>query len=207
MGLTRLQLIPKVRDRLSVTTDDAILTTAVLYNCINDGISALADEYDWPWLTATDTVALTTGDNEYDLPDDFIRVHVADIDGDELEYIEYSDFLRYRNVSSAQPRKFTIVGSSILVTPTPNTTYTLNLLYQREDVVLSDDTDETYCPARRANLLVTYAAIYAAVKVRDAALMTTLEKLRSADLERALSDIHRGTQGPSIQTRKDNWAS
>lgn len=206
MGLTRLQLLDRVRNRLSVTSDDAILTQTVLYECINDGIQAFADERNWPWLEAVGTVSLTAGTASYALPADFIRIHVADIDGAELEYVQYSDFLRDRFTNSRQPRKFTIVGGTIHVSPTPDTAYTLNLWYQRAERALGNDTDETYAPDRRAALLATYAAIYAAAKLRDVDLIRSLTVLRDDDLKRAVDDVQRGTAGPSIMTRRDNHA-
>lgn len=203
MGLTRLQLISRVRNRLSATSDDALLTTSRLYEFINDGIQAFSEERDWPWLEATSTISVVAGTTSYALPTDFTRAHLLDIDGNELQEVQYGELIKFRNNTAAQPELYALVGDTVRVMRTPDTAYTLNVYYQRKELELANDADVTYAPSRVASILTTYAALYAAVSVRDQELITSLTRLRDDELKRTVDAVQRATAGPRIQTRTD----
>lgn len=110
---------------------------------------------EWSFLNATDAVTVTAGSQIVTgVASDFgMAVGMWDSDGAPLKaYQDWRGFLdRYNSgldSNTGKPEAFTVVGSQILVGPTPTTTDTGFLLaYQREAAAMSADADVPVIPA------------------------------------------------------------
>jgi hypothetical protein len=69
-----------------------------------------------------------------------IRFHVNDDKSSEIELISLAEMLKFRNENSAtgKPKYYAIVGESFEVYPTPDTTYSTELMYYKPIPALSD---------------------------------------------------------------------
>lgn len=86
-------------------------------------------------LMDTTVPLVTTQDQNYvDAPTDIINIRtltVTDVPGYTLEYLSPEQFAHlYSDIPSARPQAYTIVGSQILLGPTPDSAYTLSLMYK-----------------------------------------------------------------------------
>lgn len=202
MALTATLLTSRVRSRLEATTDDQRLTDAEILLCINDGMASLSEERDWPWLEATTTISLVAGTTSYPLPSNATRLHLLSVGGHELDFVQYRDLLRYHNVQGA-PVRYSVVGGNVIVSPEPVAAETLDVYYQRSENVLVSGSDTVLCPDRYASIATTYAALYAAIRVRDQNLIASLSKLQKDELTRTYDAVNRASVAPRILTRFD----
>lgn len=205
MALTKANLIPRLRSRLSSTTDDALLTASSLLEDLNNGIAAFAEERDWPWLEATGTIALVAGTDTYDLPDGLTRIHMMTIDdAPVLEEVQYRDLLRWQLQAPGTPRYYATVAGTVVVAPMPISDSTISIFYQQEDAVLVGDSDSCAVPTRYASVLLTFAAIYAAIRIQDQNLTNALYKLKDDEVNRTMDALQRSSVPVKISTRQDS---
>lgn len=204
MAITLTNLQDALRARLSATADDAIHTATNLTQDINFGLAAFAEERDWPWLEALDTLAITAGDETTDVPATLTRIREIYIDTDDaLDAIQYRDLQRFRRLNPTTPTSYALVGGSLYWAPTPVATTTASIFFQRTDNVLASGSDVTLVPVRFMSVAVTYAAMYSALRVRDVALQTSLKQTLDAELARTYDSVQRSSVGNRIITRRD----
>lgn len=205
MAITLTNLQDALRARLSATTDDARHTAANLTQDINFGLSAFAEERDWPWLEALDTLAITAGDETTDLPTNLTRIREIYVDTDDsLDSIQYRDLQRFRRLLPGTPTSYAVVSGALYWAPTPVADATASIFYQRTDNVLASGSDVSLVPVRFFSVAVTYAAMYSAIRVRDVALQSSLKQTLDAELGRTYDAIQRSSVGNRIITRNDN---
>lgn len=210
MGLTRVQLLPQVRQRLAAATNDALLTQAALYQSINNGLVNFAAEREWYWLDATTTITTSEGVGSYDLPANCTQIHVVNNEAGgqggvfELDQVQYRELIRYANSQTNIPRMYALIGNQIILAPVPNSVFNIFLYYQQAETVLTGDSDEILCPDFYADVVVTYAALDAAIMIRDQGLIGSLTQLQQQQLERVDKEVWRSDVGPRIVTRTDN---
>lgn len=106
---------------------------------------------EWEFAKATDAVAWSSGSQTVTgVAADFgIAFSLVDSDGEPLAPVADSrDFYAaYLDGSTGTPEAFTVVGSTILVGPTPSKAGTATLYYRREATLLSADGDTPAFPA------------------------------------------------------------
>jgi hypothetical protein len=207
MGFTLTQLQTKVRLRLQATTDDAVVTTAQLTESINNGLRNFALERDWPWLVTSTTITTAADDGTYDLPADFIHAKGLSIDGGyPLEEVSLNELLRYQRQSgTTQPAVYYHDGVAIRFGPVPTSVLTIDLIYVRGESELSGDSDTIRTPNQYADLVVDFAALDAAIVLRDQNLVNSLMKSIETKSGKYSTALQRSSAGPRIDTRTDTW--
>lgn len=207
MTYTLAQLRTKTRLRLGATSDDAMLTDTQLNESVNNGLRNFALERDWPWLQLHSTISTVVGQESYALPANCLRILAMSIDGSEpLEEVLLADLLRYqRNVTTRQPFAYMNDTLNIRLAPIPTQVYSIDLQYQRAENELTVDADTILTPNYYTDLLVTYAALDAAIVVRDQALQSSLLQLAKDQLGRTADALNRSAVGPKITTRSDTY--
>lgn len=107
---------------------------------------------EWAFLNATATVTVTAGSQTVSsLPSDFgIALGLWDSDGRPLRYMTPQAFLTSYNTnldSAGSPEAYTVIGDTILVGPTPDTTATdWQLAYELDGTPMSADGDIPIIP-------------------------------------------------------------
>lgn len=199
---TRLDLKAALIDKLGLLAIDDMIPDTSLYRSINNGIARMATEFDWPWLEDIESISVSADDNTYDLPDRFVRAKVASIDDTELAANTPRNVL-FAFDQSGDPTDFVISGNSIKLYPTPNTAGTLVLVYTKADNELTDDSDTVLTPDWYLDVIVTYAAIDQAIRLRDTQMLTNLRAAAADWILSIRNDQIRTSKIPPIQTRDD----
>lgn len=204
MALTAAALVARLRVRLSANVDDAKLTAASLLQDVNDGLAALSEERDWPWLEALATITLVGETQAYPLPDGCTRLRLLSIGRNVIDPISYHDLVQDGTSFLGKPRQYAVVGNDVYFDPEPAAADTVAVFYQKAENVLVDDGDTTLLPDRYASLGITFAAVYSAIRLREQALLTTLLKLKDDEVQRTYDTAVRSSVAPRVTTRRDN---
>lgn len=206
MAITLAQLREDLVDQLGLLAIDEMLPAASLNRSINAGLRRMSREMDWPWLKVVTTVPLVAGTSTYALPAGFIRVVAAAVNGQVLSVLSTEDMLTESTLTTPESGEalwFTIEGSNIRLAPTPNATGTLTVVYTKPENVLSADGDVVLAPDQYRDVIVTYAAIHQATRLKDQELLASLEVVRKQTLDAIKKDALKTTRAPRIQVRDD----
>jgi hypothetical protein len=88
------------------------------------------------------TTTTTGGDATVALPSDFLQLRDIHIDTNPISAVQYQSpsifFRNTRSTESGIPRQYTILGQEFQFAPTPDSTYTLQMLYYAAPDFLSD---------------------------------------------------------------------
>ena len=123
------------------------------------------------------TTSTTGSDNTVELPSDFLEVrdfYVVGNPNQSMSYQSPSAFTRIDNSGSqGKPLNYTILANDFKLSPTPDTTYTLELLYYSSPTLLSDSNTSNVWLANVPDMLV-YASLIEAEPylMNDARLAT-----------------------------------
>jgi hypothetical protein len=205
MSQTRLTLAARVRGRLQVVTDDGLLTDTDVYECINDGLRALATERNWPWLQDLTTIPLVAGTAVYNLPANCMKPDVLSIDGFVLAQVQYVDILTQPGASAGRPNRYTIIGNTIRVAQTPSVAQTLDLLFYKPETVLGSDADTILCPDHYSDVVVACACVFAAMRLRDQNIVNMMLADKKTQVDRIYDSAIAGVSEPKVRTRHDTW--
>lgn len=203
MAQTRVLLAARVRSRLAAVTDDMRLGDTDIYQCINDGLAAFAAERDWPWLEALATIATADGTSLYSMPTGCTRLNVLSVEGCILHEVQYRDILQNPNTAKARPQIYCTVGQQIKVAPTPFEVETIDVLYQKAETVLSNNTDTILCPDQYSDVAVAYACVNAAIRLRDQAVISEMRKDLDDKIKRIYDNVILTRLSPAVVTRRD----
>lgn len=199
---TRVDLKAALIDKLGLLAVDEMIPEASLYRSINNGIRRMATEFDWPWLEDITTISVTAGDNEYALPARFVRAKVVSINETELAAQSPRNVL-YAFDQEGDPVDFVISGNSIKLYPTPVQDGELVMVYTKADNELDDDADTVLTPDWYLDVIVTYAAIDQAIRLRDSQMLNNLRAAAADWIMSIRNDQIRTSKIPPIQTRDD----
>jgi hypothetical protein len=128
---------------------------------LNYGQAYVAAQTDFRELFSSDTISATSGDAEYNLPADFMRVYsllYVPTSGKPVSLTEVSQGdLDLNAPSSGVPTHYTVQNGEVRLWPTPDTAYTLRLRYYATPTTLTANDDVPEIPGNYHHLLVTYA--------------------------------------------------
>ncbi|QDP54029.1 MAG: hypothetical protein Unbinned1502contig1001_16 [Prokaryotic dsDNA virus sp.] len=107
-----------------------------------------------------------------EFPADFlesIRFHHNDDKSTAIDLVSLSDMLRYRNENSTtgKPRYYAISGDTFEVYPTPDTTYSTELLYYQDIPSLSDSTTTNWLLTAHPDVYLYGALTQSAPYLKD----------------------------------------
>lgn len=200
--MDRTEIAPIVRDRLGLPADDNRVNNTTIYLSINAALRRMANDFDWPWLITSETFTLSSGTTDHSVPADFQRtmwIAVPD-DGFEITNTQRRALIKYAP-ARAYPRYFSTEGRVVKFAPTTNRDLVIEHQYVRNENQLNSDSDEPLCPDDAIDVIVLYAAIQQAIKLRDAVLLASLK----TELQDVKNSIKEGTAArPLLSIRVRN---
>lgn len=114
-----------------------------------------------------------------------IRFHVNDERSSEIQLISLAQMLKFRNESAdrlGKPQYYAVVGESFEVYPTPDTTYSTELMYYKPIPVLSDSNASNWLLEDHQDLYLYGALLQSAPYLKDDARMQVWTVLYSTAL-------------------------
>lgn len=125
---------------------------------LNDALWKIARRVRIPQLQSTSTIAVVAGTASYALPTDLVRLvslrNTTDADPLTDIAINAVDDLP---AARGKPTSFAVYGAQMLLYPTPDRVYPLELRYEKDSVEMSSDSDVPQLPDAYSDALVTYA--------------------------------------------------
>ena len=166
--MTYAELVQKIRDYTEVGS--SVLTDSIVNDFILDAEFRILRDVDSDNNRRYATATMISGQRFIDTPDDLLVVRSAQIiDSDGVDQADNRDFLKYRDTSFMS--EFNPAGSTgvpkyygmwdqntIVVAPTPNATYTIQLNYILKPAGLSSTNTTTYLSLQFPNGLL-YASL------------------------------------------------
>lgn len=205
------QLREKVRNRAGIASGDQYLTPQIIDDAINQAICQIDAEYRWPWLEATQTVALVAGQDTYVLPADFratrtIMLNSVGRASVILFEVSPGSALAQSPANQGPPMGFAVDQNDLIVTPTPdNGVYTLTHLYYRTTAELIADSDEPLIPDMYHPAIVAAAASLIAMREELRGIKESCDKDVADWIRRMRIGLRRST-GPSVpRVRPNGW--
>lgn len=201
---TRVDLQFRLIQKLGLLEDDEMIPTDSLNQSINNALERMATEFAWPWLTEFTTISLVADTDTYNLPTRCAKVVALGQQGtaEPLTKVSPEDMMRYFGMSG-EPTMYLVKGNQIMVSPKPVRDDTLTLVYVKAENLLDDDSDTIFTPDWFVDIIVTYAAIDQAVRLKDVQLMSSLEMVRKQWLQSLADDAIRTVKPSRIMTRVD----
>ena len=166
--MTYAELVQKIRDYTEVGS--SVLTDSIINDFILDAEFRILRDVDSDNNRRYVTATMISGQRFIDTPDDLLVVRSAQIiDSDGVDQADNRDFLKYRDTSFMS--EFNPTGATgvpkyygmwdqdtIVVAPTPNATYTIQLNYILKPAGLSSTNTTTYLSLQFPNGLL-YASL------------------------------------------------
>ena len=204
--MNRGEIRTEVLDILATTSDDKLLTTAVVNRFINRAVQAISVHKDWSWLDAEATLTTVAATSNYALPSDYLRtVSLTNADNAPLLYLDASQIDAADEIEAVEPVYFTIVDGEIVLSPTPSTTATLRHRYRRREPELDDDADVPLLPVPYHAAITEYAAALCFRRQHnDQAAGVAMDAYRSI-LEDAAAQPTQSNKVGRIKTRAGGW--
>lgn len=146
MATTAATIRTLVRDRAAVAAGDQGLTDATILGFINSAARTVGLEGDWPWNTATETLATVAGTA-------FITPNAAwigtksltiGIDGEDLQGFSIEEVDQSPSGSRGRPRIYAVWNDTLVLGPVPDAIYALTHRYyttEKSDLIASDNVD------------------------------------------------------------------
>ena len=190
-------LMIALRRKMGVDPDDGLLTPDVLVDLLDEANKELEAERDWPWRETSATITTVAGTASYAMPSNWLRT-TSIREANEEPMVERTTMdLDYRNPSgvTGQPIEFAVYGSTLTLSPTPDSVRTLTHRYIRDVPQLRWDADEPLMPAMFHAAIVSAAAAVAyerqGADQRAQSAQLTVDRWRGR-----MIDDQRRTRGP-----------
>lgn len=171
MAKTLDDLIARLRHKLALPSDDQLVPDSDLTISINNGMNAMAADYDWPWLFTSATITTVAGTVAYSLPTRHMRtLWIANEPyGYQLVARQRKQLSRYYGTNFQQdyPFYYTVYGAGIRLAPIPNAVYSLSHTYVAAEAPLTTGAQEPLCPEHFSDLIVLYAGMEEATRLKD----------------------------------------
>lgn len=140
-------------------------------------------------LESVSTISCVAGTQNYALPSDFRAIRSVSISGDpvrNLEYLTPDNADKYFGISTtAKPYAYSVIGGELYLFYTPDTDYTVNLIYYAAPVALSNTNQTNYFMTNTPDALLYAALGEAATHLKDDAALQRWASL----YDRAILDI------------------
>ncbi len=187
------------RNRLSVALGDRNLDSSDLDNAINDGYFEIAGGVQFEEFEKVNSQSTSVGVVSYALPTDDIAgtLHVVRTSNYlNLRWMEKGEFLR-QDPGSGAPIRWTRIGSSIYLSPTPDASYGFDIHYRSMPTKLTNDTDVTAISALWDQPIYLLAGhyMYMALGEEDRAIVWYQRALNALQSRMSEDDFARLTLG------------
>lgn len=204
MAKTLQDLRDRLRHKVALPSNDQMVPDTDLDISINDGMNAMAADYDWPWLFKGETITTVAGQAAYLLPADHVRTLWVSDDtiGQDLIAKQRRDLTRWI-VIQGRPYYYSVYGAGIRFGPKPDAVYTFSHTYLQAEPALVDPTDEPLCPDIYSDLIVLYAAIEEATRLKDFTQRTAFMNDAAAWTAKIKKHVRQEASTLRIKTRQD----
>lgn len=156
--MNRGELRAALISRLGIpSTGDALLTNTSLDDIIGYALRDLASEHDWPWLVTDDTLTFTNGVAA--APAALVKPLDLIINGKRARYASRAEFRDAQ--ANGNVCAWTVIGSSVMMTPVPTTAPTASLDYIQAEPALANDQAEPLLPDAHHQVLIARASYLA----------------------------------------------
>ncbi len=140
-------------------TDTAALPDDVVLSALNDGLKAIAADWEWHWLFATEVGAVTAGNNTIPTPDGYLRtITLRTSGGPALGEQAYASLVDADNAQGT-PESFALGGENFYLWPMPDVDEPYEHVYYRSEPELVNPGDEPMLPDSYSPWLVAEAAL------------------------------------------------
>lgn len=204
MAKTLDDLIDRLRHKLALPSNDQKVPDSDLTISLNDGMNAMAADFDWPWLFTSETITTVAGTVAYSLPARHVRTLwvVNDVLGQDLTAKQRRDLSKWL-VISGQPYYYSTYGFAIRLGPKPDAVYTFTHTYLQAEAALTTGTDEPLCPDHYSDLIVLYAAVEEATRLKDFTQRNAFQADINAWVKRMKSHVRQEASTLRVKTRSD----
>lgn len=159
--MNRGQLRARLVLRLRIPpAGDPLLDEPTLNDCIQAALNDVDSYSDWPWLLNNASLTFTAGSAP--LPTDFVKARELVINSYRARHATLNEYLD--QVPTADIFLWTILGSTIVLTPVPATSPTNTLYYIRPEPALTLDTQSPLIPEAHQAAVVARAAYFAEIR-------------------------------------------
>ncbi len=208
--MNRGTLVTAVRTQGGWTTDDGVLTDAVVQSFVYEALQAIAIERDWDWQETTETIATVAGTDAYTPGATYgktLGLRITSEYGPHLRYVSLEEADGYlRNADArGEPQVYTTYGGQLLLRPIPDAVYSLKHYFQRVEPALSSDSSEPLMPAQYHPAIVHLATSLAWDRVGDEMRASAERGLYKAWSDRMVDDRRRTTRPKKVRPRDGHW--
>ena len=156
--MNRGQLRSALTSRLGIpSAGDSLLDSTTLNDIIGYALRDLSSESDWPWLLTSSSVTFTGADAT--APTTMVKARELTINGRRARFMPLAEFLDAQSASVSCV--WTVLGTTIRLTPTPSTAPTAVLYFVRGEPTLSGDSSEPLCPDAHHQVVLARASYHA----------------------------------------------
>ena len=155
----------------------------------------------------TDTVA---GQSYYGLPDYYIQMRSFKLNTSPLVDLEYLTPERMDTIwagsQQGQPKAYTVVGDELRLAPTPDSVYTMEMLYWQKPVGLSDSNTTNFMLTANPDALLYGALIeLCSYSENDKGVMKWTQLFNEAINAVQIEDDRDRASGGALQVRSDSY--
>lgn len=190
-------------------TDTAALPDDVVLSALNEGLKAIAADWEWHWLFATETGAVTAGDNTIPTPEGYLRtITLRTSGGPALSEQAYSSLVDAENYEGA-PSAFALGGDNFYLWPMPDVDEPYEHVYYRSEPELVNPTDAPMLPDAYSPWLVAEAAMRLPLRTNSAEKYTMLVAEVNDWRKRAKDEARRNVNAQPRRirrTRQSIWS-
>lgn len=201
------QLRQSVLSRMGLTSADALFTSTVLTELVNEAVHAIETENDWPWLEAITTHSTTAGTQTLTVPTDWLRTRNLWItDNGPLTNTGFTDLrARFEASVQGQPAMYSVTADTIYLGPTPDAVYTVNHHYIKREPDLTSDTDSPLMPASFHPAIVEHATYLGLRRSREEGRASVALDAYQGWLRRMVDNRRRSSQSMRVRVRSGGW--
>ena len=163
--MNRSQLRAAVKSRLGIpVTGDALLDDATLNDIIQNALTDLSNEYQWPWLLTSGTLTFTNGVAPF--PTSPAPIHLRELVINGRRARKATGLGEFLDIAADGSRCVWFdIGQTINLGPVPATAPTSNTLYYlRNEPTLTADSSSPLAPDEYHTVIVARAAYLANVR-------------------------------------------
>lgn len=205
-----VELREKVRTRSAITSGDQYLHQQAIDDAINEALAQIDGEYHWPWLEATQAVSLVSGQGTYALPTDYRATRSVVLGSSSgsnvvLYNVSPTQALAKSSSETGQPQAFAIIGSNMVLLPTPGSGYSITHLYYRQTVELVADADVPLIPDQWHGAVVAAASGNLAIADDRRSMKEQCDADVANWIRRMRNALRRSTGPVTPRIRQNGW--
>lgn len=193
-----------VRSALGIPAGDTSITDATIDSAINRALRDIANTADWPWLWASDAVALAAGASSFVPPTAWVRTDYLTESGRDLVLMSKRELATHSQSAAGRPWAYGVYGGTIRITPAADAAYTLQHGYTRTEPVLLSPSDSPLLPDAHSEWLVNVAASKLAIRTNNTERIEQYRAEATGARQRALDDFRRSRGSLGIRLTKDS---